>query len=320
MLNLLFVVGVGRSGTSLLQSMFSANKNVCYLPETGFVRRYLASGILEELHASGGNSKVVRRLSTDSSFNRLGINAGLLLDRADAEGKFSASETFFRLIKVACRDSSCWIGDKDPRLVEFLPLVSLLAPNASTIHVIRDPRDVLLSKKKAAWSRNGHVWKHIFANRVQLKLGVVSGPKVLGERYHEVIYEDLIAYPERVLRELCADIGMPFDSAMLDFGDAAKKLVSKEEVSWKKETFGPLLSGNKEKWREGLSAREIVLTELCCRQAFRIGGYRLASPSKSLSIRDRLWVAAGAASIILMDWPYRLYRNYSVKRACEKLT
>ncbi len=187
------------------------------------------------------------------------------------------------------------------------------------INIIRDPRDVLVSKKKAAWSRRGHVWKHIFANRVQLKLGVVSGPKVLGPHYHEVIYEELIADPERVLRELCANIGLPFDSAMLDFGDAAKKLVSKEEVSWKKETFGPLLSDNKEKWREGLSAREIVLTELCCRQAFRIGGYQFDSGSKSLSLRDRLWVLAGAAAIMLMDWPYRLYRNYSVKRACKRL-
>jgi hypothetical protein len=320
MFKYLFVVGVGRSGTSLLQSMFAANASVFCLPETAFLRRYMASGRLRRAYSSGGIKSVENELKEDALIRRTGVNISQMLKGIEEEGRFSGSSVFHRLASSACNENVDWIGDKDPRLVEFLQLLHSIAPKVMVVHLIRDPRDVLLSKKNAAWSRSGHVWKHIFANRVQLKLGVVSGPKVLGERYHEVIYEDLIADPERVLRELCADIGLPFDSAMLDFGDAAKKLVSKEEVSWKKETFGPLLSGNKEKWREGLSAREIVLTELCCRQAFRIGGYRLASPSKSLSIRDRLWVAAGAASIILMDWPYRLYRNYSVKRACEKLT
>ncbi|UZD64730.1 sulfotransferase family protein [Marinobacter sp. AN1] len=315
-----FILGVGRSGTSLLQSMFAANKFVRYLPETAFIRRYLASGRLRKIYRAGGLEAVKSDLANDRLLNRTGVDFDVILDGAESGSFADVAKIFVRIADSFCDGEASWLGDKDPRLVEFIPLLPLLALNTTALHIIRDPRDVLLSKKKADWSRTSHVWKHIFANRVQLKLGVVSGPKALGPRYHEVIYEELIADPEPVLRELCAYIGLPFDSAMLDFGDAAKKLVSKEEVSWKKETFGPLLSDNKEKWREGLSAREIVLTELCCRQAFRIGGYQFDPRPKSLSIRDRLWVLVGASAIMLMDWPYRLYRGYSVKRACKKLT
>ena len=42
----LFIVGVGRSGTSLLQSMMAAHSKIVMMPETSFVRRYLVTSLL----------------------------------------------------------------------------------------------------------------------------------------------------------------------------------------------------------------------------------------------------------------------------------
>ena len=198
-------------------------------------------------------------------------------------------------------------------------LASRFFPTAKIINIIRDPRDVLLSKKKAAWSQEGHIWKHVFANRVQLKLGRVTGISDFGPNYHEVLYEQLIAAPEEVLSCLCEAIGIVFDNTMLTFGDAARKLVSETEVSWKKETFGPVLSENKEKWRTGLKPREIVLTELCCKQAFQAGNYLRTARSQKLSLFDLFWVLFGVTVIFLLDWPYRLYRNFKVRQACKRI-
>ena len=316
---LLFVVGVGRSGTSLLQSMFASNPAVCYLPETSFIRRYLVTGRLGKVYATGGKKAVYEVLAGDDVFKRVGVNEVELIEGVDGEPRHYEKEIFCRLARVRCGDSLAWVGDKDPRLVEFLPLLPELASKVAVIQVIRDPRDVLLSKKKAAWSRNAHVWKHIFANRVQLGLGRQFGMDILQDEYHELIYEDLIAEPEKVLCSLCDAIGVPFDAKMLNFGEAARDLVANDEVSWKKETFGPLLATNKEKWKAGLSTREIALTELCCRQAFDIAGYQYSESYKNLSWLDRLWVLAGAAAIFMMDTPYRLYRKYMVKRACKQM-
>ena len=71
------------------------------------------------------------------------------------------------------------VGDKDPRCIEFLPLLARHWPAAHVVHVIRDPRAVLASKKKAAWSRHRSVVTHVFANRVQLRAGRCDGQRLL---------------------------------------------------------------------------------------------------------------------------------------------
>lgn len=315
----LFVVGVGRSGTSLLQSMFAAHPAVAYMPETAFLRRYVPIGALADTYKSSGECAVVRVLSEDKTFVRSGLDAAVLVKHAVESDELLDAAIYSQMVRAHRRDGVVTVGDKDPRLIEFLPLAASLFPGATIINIIRDPRDVLLSKKNAAWSSSGHVWKHVFANRVQLKLGRRSGQDLSGVSYHEIIYEDLIASPGRVLSKLCKNIGLPFDDDMLSFGEAAKKLVSESELSWKKETIGPLLSENKEKWKAGLRRREIVLTELCCTEAMRAGGYRADSRTQSLSALDKLWVLSGAAVILITDWPYRLYRNYKVWRACKRI-
>ena len=42
----IFIVGVGRSGTSLLQTMLASHSLIAFPPETGFVRRYVGTGRL----------------------------------------------------------------------------------------------------------------------------------------------------------------------------------------------------------------------------------------------------------------------------------
>ena len=315
----LFIVGVGRSGTSLLQSMFASHPSVAYMPESSFLRRYVAKRVLAGIYISEGEGGVLRALDEDKSFSRLEVNS-LALIRKSAKSDEPLDLAIYRqMIQMYNVEKRPWVGDKDPRLIEFLSLASRFCPTAKVINMIRDPRDVLLSKKKAVWSREGHVWKHVFANRVQLKLGRVSGISDFGANYHEVVYEELIAAPEHVLSCLCEAMGLLFDNAMLTFGDAARKLVSETEVSWKKETFGPVLTENKEKWRTGLTPREIVLTELCCKQAFQAGNYVRAARTKKLSLCDSIWVLSGATAIFLLDWPYRLYRNFKVRQACKRI-
>lgn len=313
-----FVVGVGRSGTSLVQSMLAAHPDVAYMPETAFIRRYVATGFLEKLRKTSGKDAVIRTLAGDEAFSRSGLEASEVVDKCGQKNGCLDTQIYWEMVDKKVDHHKSWIGDKDPRLIEFLPLLSHLFPDAKIINVIRDPRDVLLSKKRAEWSSKGHVWKHVFANRVQLRLGRKTGPNQFAEAYQELIYENLIANPQAALSGVCEKLGLSFDEAMLDFGDAAKDLVSEKEVSWKKETFGPLLSENKEKWKSGLKPREIVLSEICCREAFSVGGYRRDNRALNLSLSDKVWVLTGAVAIFVMDWPYRFFRNLQVKLSCKR--
>ena len=319
-MKLIFIVGVGRSGTSLLQSMFSSNSRVTYLPETSFFRRYVVNGSLDSHSRRSGDQAVINTLASDKYIKRTGASAPSLLQGAQGRCRLLDLAVYQELLSQYSADTKDVVGDKDPRLIEWLPALSrAFVGRAHVFNMIRDPRDVLVSKKKAAWSRKGAVWKHIFANRVQLLLGRLNGKKAFGERYREIIYEDLIAHPDAVLKDLCNAVGIPFEDSMLSFGEAAKKLVSTDELSWKKETFGPLLNKNKEKWRSELSPREVRLTELCCSEAMAAGPYQPAELEQGLSLKDRLWVAAGALVIRMATGPYIIYRNLKVATACRKI-
>lgn len=315
----IFIVGVGRSGTSLLQSMFAANHEVSYLPETSFLRRLVAHGRLQLIYKNQGKRALVEVLEGDEYFCRTGLDAADIIAKALARGGFLDAAVYLEVLASYHDEYKTWVGDKDPRSVEYLSLLKTVCPDAHVIHIFRDPRDVLASKKRTAWSRDGHVWKHIFANRVQFKIGHALGPKLFGKRYHEVCYEELLASAEAVLSALCKDIGIVFDEHMLAFGDAARKLVSEKELSWKKETFGPLLTENKGKWKTDLPPREVKLTELCCREAMSRGGYIQDDRHNATGLCYWLWIQTGRVIIIFATWPYLLYQALRIRWVCRRI-
>lgn len=318
-MSLLFIVGVGRSGTSLIQSMFAAHSHVSCLPETAFIRRMVFPGCLHSIFQREGEKAASRALAQDDYFARTRLDASKVVARALARGGLLDAAVYREMLASYAGKDKAWAGDKDPRAVEFLPLLTAVLTDVHVIHVYRDPRDVLASKKKAAWSRKGHVWKHVFANRVQFKIGSRLGPELFGNRYHEICYEELLAAPEKVLSGLCGELALEYDHSMLSFGDAARKLVADKEMSWKKETLGPLLTKNREKWKTGLHPREVVLSELCCGEAMARGGYERDQRSHRLNLKDRLWVQAGRLLIVMATWPYMKYRHYRVRRACRRI-
>lgn len=318
--NLLFVVGAGRSGTSLVQSMLAAHPHIAFLPETAFVRNYILRGKLQKLYRQKGKSLVVQTLDRDERFRRIGLEAEDLVAKSLLKDGCLDVNLYRRILFARQGSRREWVGDKDPRLIEFLPLLHCINPQVRIIHVFRDPRDVLLSKKKAAWSKNGHIWKHIFANRVQFAMGRRFGCKIFGKNYHEVCYEELISEPEKVLTGLCEAIGIRYHWRMLsDFGKVARELVSETEIEWKQETMGPLLKDNMQKWRTALKAKEIYLTELCCQEIINHADYTKDRLKQHGGFRDLLWILAGWLSISLAARPYIFLQRCRIRRVCRRI-
>ena len=303
-----FVVGVGRSGTSLVQSMLAAHSHLAFPPETQFVRRYVGRRRLARCHARGGVAAVRAMLEADSRVRRLQLDLEEVLARYRRGAPFSEADLYETLLTCYARTRrKPRVGDKDPRCVEYLPLLARHWPSAHVVHVIRDPRDVLASKKRAAWSRRRSPVTHVFVNRVHLRAGRRAGPLLFGPRYHEVVYEALLADPETVLRRLAKRIEVPYEEAMLRFGDAARSLVSDEELAWKRETLGPLLATNSGKWRRELADGEAALAERVCREGVMIVT-RQTRPAPGTARAVQFKVRFVSAVLRVLEWPYRLYR------------
>lgn len=381
----LFIVGVGRSGTSLLQSMLAAHPEIAMLPETGFFRRYCAGRVGPNfwsalgsafVSASGGGRSggPVPAPGGSGSAAKGALSGAGASDLADGHAERYDDDVTRRLIALRARDErlqriaeGCWLeaverlrsaeaveadnpgtgaidqallvelyrallsrevaaqqagraaaeirftADKDPRLVEYLPLLKRAFPESHIVHIVRDPRDVLLSKSTAEWSRHRSWPANLAAGRFQLDLADTFAGVTYGWRYHLIRYEDLIAYPERTLRRLVNSLDLDYREEMLAFSDAAARLTSESDTAWKRETAGPLLSGNSGKWQAGLSGTQVRATEAVLKRWFQRYGYER---SARYGIPGAIYrVVYGAASRI-----YRSIRLRALKRAARELS
>ncbi len=273
---LILVCGVGRSGTSLIQSMLNAHPKISFPPETHFFRRYLPNRSRADALARRGPLRFRKLIEKDQYYRRLGMDVGELLNPyVRGERDFSPGDVYRRMLCLyASKAGAERVGDKDPKAVDYIRALALTFPSAYIVHIVRDPRDVLASRMKAAWSSRWPWWLHVLVYAIQISRGKDDGRQLFRDRYMEVKYEDLIANPVETLTTVCKHIGIEFDMGMLAFGRSAGQLVAEEEMQWKKETLGPLLTENKGKWHKVLSPRQIFFTEIVCSNVFDEFGYR----------------------------------------------
>lgn len=259
----IFIIGVGRSGTTLLQCMLNAHSRVAFLPETHFLRRYADKPRLAAKVRRLGMKTLLPRLRRDADVGRAGIDPEYFSDSPDMREWFRRLLRYFASARKADR-----VGEKDPKNIEHLPLIRQWFPRAQVIHLVRDPRDVMVSRLRAAWSRRQPFLFHLAACRLQLNLGCSLGPKLFAGAYREIRYEDLVTRPHETLQSLCRHLGLDYEPAMLDYTAAAKELISQAEAEWKGNCFRPVMTGNTGNWRGVLSPRRLRRIEWVCAETF----------------------------------------------------
>ena len=68
MRDIIFIIGVGRSGTTLLQSMLHSHSEIHFSPETHFVKRFLNPEIHHKKYSWENRAKFERALLKDELF------------------------------------------------------------------------------------------------------------------------------------------------------------------------------------------------------------------------------------------------------------
>lgn len=302
-----FIVGVGRSGTTLLMSMINAHPDVTMPPETHFLRRQ----VVPDHGVKPG--EVEERLRSDEYFSRLDLDLSELLDYFRKGGiQYDWVLLYRRILWQYLKNSgSNLIGDKDPKSVEYLPVIKAIFPDAKILHMVRDPRDVVLSREKAGWSKDRSWFTHPLAYRVQFQMGRDRGRNLFGENYMEVKYEELITQPEETLETVSGFLGINYSKKMLDFGESGEELVAEDEKSWKKNVTGPLKKDNYRKWENQMERRNIVRIESICQTVFNEGMYEIAHPE--LTGKERLERLPLQVMARLASWLYVLRLERKLK-------
>jgi len=210
-----FIVGVGRSGTTLLRLMLDAHPDLAIPTETVFLAG------LAELDAKDLTVEMVLRtilaaptwpnLATEEADLRTAL-AGL-----DPATGADAIRAFYSLY-AARRGKRRW-GDKTPPYRGYIKPIGKLLPEARFLHIIRDGRDVALSYRGLWFGPGDDIEAQARFWVEQVRGAQAQAASVL--HYLEVRYETLVKQPEKSLASICGYLDLPFDAAMLEYHQTA---------------------------------------------------------------------------------------------------
>ncbi len=286
-----FVVGCPRSGTTLLQRILDAHPQLAVCPESCWIVYYYQKKV--GLTPDGRiTPEIIDRLFEYHKFYRM------KRDRQDLEKllgpvKPISYADFVSGIFDAYADDhgKPLAGDKTPDYVRKLEVLHQLWPKAKFVHLIRDGRDVALSafnwKRKAAKLRslfptwNEHPlataaawWKwHVAPARER---GRLLGPST----YYELLYEELVAQPEKECARLCEFLGLPFDPAMLRFHVGRTRIEPQLDA---KNSWRPITPGLRN-WRQEMSLEDVELFEAVAGDLLEELNYPRAIPQPAANI------------------------------------
>jgi len=286
-----FIVGVGRSGTTLLRLMLNSHPNIAIPYESHFITDYLqrvdSYGPLEQrsnleslLHDIFSEEML---LGWDHKFDREEVIR-------DIPGPVTLGSVFDGVYRnyARAKNKVRW-GDKSDYL-DRMHLINDIFPNAKFVHIVRDGRDVVNSVLKLPWGPNDMLgaaqWWH-----EHVKLAQIVG-RVLGKnRYHTIRYEDLIANPRLELTKVCDFIGEDYSSDMLAYHKDTKNLIPKNRRSQHHNTDSLPKSDRCYAWKKEMSATHQALFNRIGESSLREFGYEIPETEISNLHFNKLKVA-----------------------------
>lgn len=214
-----FIVGVPRSGTTMLRLMIDSHPLVAIPPETGFVasiarrcvdrpdRPMMVSEFIDFVSQYPPDAPAWPDFSLPIDELRRGCE--LLPTFTVQDGL----RCFYRL--YASQHGKPMWGDKTPTYGPHLDAIRLLLPEARFIHVIRDGRDVACSLRPMWFAPSREVgelaayWRDLIIATRRAAVDLTG--------YVEVRFESLITNPEAELRRVVETVGIPFHPDMLAY-------------------------------------------------------------------------------------------------------
>lgn len=280
----IFVVGVDRSGTTLLNMMLDAHSELFITYEVRIILRFYEKlseyGSLRELN---NRKKLIIDLISEQETQTLFPNISLKsfdIEVCDSFAKI-IEQLYASVLKE--KNKSVW-GDKDPNHTNSIEFLNELFPHCRFIHIVRDGRDVALSLVSKHWGPNNFINAIKYWERTAITTDRML--KMLpNERVFEVKYEDLVINSKDVLLKLCNFVDIEYQDDMLEL--YSLKAQSNEAVSERIQGIHSNLSSKPDKaqlykWRESLSSVDKAIASEIAHKALSRFGYEISKKTHFL--------------------------------------
>jgi Sulfotransferase family len=292
----LFVVGCPRSGTTLLQRMLDNHPALAVTNDSHFIPAAigdlppagdvpLTPEIVDRVHS-------FRSRTGKTGFFRLGL-PGAVVDEAATRARTYGGFVAELYSEVARLREKPLAGEKTPDYVRHLPLLHQLFPWARMVHVIRDGRSVALSLLEWAAAGRGPARYDLWSRepvamcalwwRWQVRSGLRDGRNLGAEHYHDVRYEQLVADPTQVLRDLSDFLELPYCAEMLRYHEGRVRL---DPGLSAKQAWLPPVSGLRD-WRKAMAGGDLEVFEAVAGDLLSELGYERACDTISPELTEK---------------------------------
>jgi hypothetical protein len=203
--------------------MLDAHPEMAVPFETHFVPALIAA-----VDEGGGPEGALSVMTEHRRWGDFGLDRDALLDRLRSHEDLSAGDAVrsFFVLYAETQGKPRW-GDKTPEYVEYMRPIARAVGEARFVHVIRDGRDVALSRIRWRQERSGRTPPvRRMARRWREAITVAREQARRVDHYLEVRYEDLVAEPEATLRRICDFAELDYDPAMLAYHEHASERMS----------------------------------------------------------------------------------------------
>jgi hypothetical protein len=284
----LLILGVRRSGTTLLRVMLDRHSQLAVPDETYFVPQ-LADRHLRRVEAEDFLEDVRRVVDWDLPLDKL---------RARLRDGMPVGEAIGAVYAVYAEEQGKprW-GDKTPMYMQNLRLLERLFPDARYVHLIRDGRDAALSFLSMPRGIMTETWMQPRSTAdfaCQWRTEVAAARRLgarAGERYVEVRYEEVVDDAAGVLRRVCTFAGLEYEPDMSNYAGN----VDVSAKPHQQRLLQPPTRGVRD-WRAEMSAADVTAFEHVAGDLLRELGYEAAQAPDAAGRARVAWYEARAGA------------------------
>lgn len=289
----IFIVGSSRSGTTMTSRMLNKHTNIFTFNELHFyeqlwreqdqtkiLNQQQAIELLNILFSTQRDGYFLKTADTKYS-----IESEEIIKQLNGHKKLFPHELYKAFLQYEVSKNNKTIGcEQTPRNVYYIDSIITHFQNPKFIHIVRDPRDVLLSQKnrwkRRKFSGNTVPFKQTMRQWINYhpitigKLWTGANKTIYLHKnkpyYYVVKYENLLMQPEEEAKKICTFIGIPFQKEMIKIPHIGSSL--REDKPNQLGIDKSKISG----WRKGgLNPTEIFICQRICKNIMIENGYEI---------------------------------------------
>jgi hypothetical protein len=238
----IFIVGMPRSGTTLLSNLLNASEEIYFPQETHFfsqLNKYLKNK--SKLNNSFKNFYLNKNEIYFKSWN---LDSQKIDGLKDSNEKELFEELICLLQKQNKKQFEKW-GEKTPIHFVYINEILKIYPKAKFVHIIRDPRDVFSSMIASSWVKIFPFEEKISQYKISCQIHLS-----ISENICSVKYEDLVKEPEKNLKKIFSFTNLNYtDQILFNFNKDENLNFSEKHEPWKQNNKNSIDVKNIFKWK-----------------------------------------------------------------------